>query len=183
MSTSAKTQHTRAEYADLPEGTPYQLIDGELILSPSPTPEHQQFVLTLAVALRSFVHERGRGTVYVAPLDVYLSEIEVYQPDLLFIAADRRGIVTDEGIEGAPDLVVEVLSPSTAYHDLTKKKRVYEESGVKEYWVVDPEDQTVTVYENTDRGFTPADKAHGTGTVGSKLLEGFEVDLETLFGS
>lgn len=181
MATRTETRKTRADYAALPEGAPYQLVDGELITTPAPTPYHQEVVLTLATRLRSFVETQEAGVVYVAPLDVYLAKTEAYQPDLLFISNDRRGIISDDGIEGAPDLVAEVLSPSTAYHDLTKKKRVYEEAGVREYWVVDPEDRTVTVYENAEHGFTPISKAHETGSAQSQLLSGFHLTLDALF--
>ena len=181
MATRTAAKQTRADYAELPEGAPYQLIGGELIMTPAPSFYHQAIVWELGTALRTFVKEKDLGVVVGAPIDVYLSETEAYQPDLLFVAERRRDIITERGVEGAPDLVVEVLSPSTAYHDLTKKKRVYEETGVKEYWTVDPEDRTVTVYDNAENGFTPISKSHEAGSVHSKQLDGFDVDLEALF--
>lgn len=181
MSTATRTGHSRADYEALPEGAPYQLIDGDLVMAPAPSFQHQSIVWELGAQMKRFAEERELGVVVGAPVDVYLSESEAYQPDLLFISSERQSIITEEGVEGAPDLVAEVLSPSTAYHDLTKKMRVYETAGVQEYWIVDPEDRTVTVHENAENGFAPVSKAHDAGVVQSKLLEGYEVSLSELF--
>lgn len=181
MITTGKERKTYADYAALDEGAPYQLIDGELVMSPSPTRSHQAVLLRLALMLQRFVVENSLGEVYVAPFDVKFSETEVYQPDLLFISADRLTIIAEQQVNGAPDLVVEVLSPATGYYDLTKKRRVYEVSGVKEYWIVDPTERTVEVLENVEGTYKTAAKAHQKGRVPSRVLEGFEIDLERLF--
>ena len=115
--------------------------------------------------LQHFVVENSLGEVYVAPFDVKLSETEVYQPDLLFISADRLTIIAEQQVNGAPDLVVEVLSPATGYYDLTKKRRVYEVSGVKEYWIVDPIECTVEVLENVEGTYETVAKADQKGRV------------------
>ena len=181
MITTEKERKTYADYAALDEGAPYQLINGELVMSPSPTRSHQAALLRLALMLQRFVVENSLGEVYVAPFDVKLSETEVYQPDLLFISADRLTIIAEQQVNGAPDLVVEVLSPATGYYDLTKKRRVYEVSGVKEYWIVDPIERTVEVLENVEGTYETVAKADQKGRVSSRLLDGFEVDLERLF--
>ena len=146
MQAVEKKTYTYEDYAQLPEGAPYQLIDGALVMSPSPTPAHQRILRKLAFALGGFVEEHDLGEVLFAPMDVYLSNIDTPQPDLLFIAKARLGIIGEKYVDGAPDLVMEILSPSTAYHDLKKKKRLYEASGVKEYWIVDPEAREIEVY-------------------------------------
>ncbi len=181
MITTEKERKTYADYAALDEGAPYQLIDGELVMSPSPTRAHQAVLLRLALMLQRFVVENSLGEVYVAPFDVKLSETEVYQPDLLFISANRLAVITEQHVNGAPDLVVEILSPATGYYDLTKKRRVYEVSGVKEYWIVDPIERTVEVLENVEGTYETVAKADQKGRVSSRLLDGFEVDLERLF--
>ncbi len=181
MITTEKERKTYADYAALDEGAPYQLIDGELVMSPSPTRAHQAVLLRLALMLQRFVVENSLGEVYVAPFDVKLSETEVYQPDLLFISANRLAVITEQHVNGAPDLVVEILSPATGYYDLTKKRRVYEASGVKEYWIVDPTEHTVEVLENVGGTYETVAKAHQKGRAPSRLLDGFEVDLERLF--
>lgn len=177
----AKERYTYEDYAQLPEGAPYQLIHGELVMSPSPSARHQRILRALFRSLDAFVVHDDLGEVLFAPMDVYLSEENTLQPDLIFIARDRRNIIGEQKIEGAPDLIVEILSPSTAYLDLTKKKRLYEMHGVKEYWTVDPEQQTVEVFENTDDGFMQRARVVESGTAASTLLDDFTVDLDDLF--
>ncbi|MES3629219.1 MAG: Uma2 family endonuclease, partial [Longimonas sp.] len=129
-----KEQYSYADYQQLPEGAPYQLIDGSLVMSPAPTSNHQRIVAYLYRALYACVEDGGE--VLFAPIDVKLSDTNVVQPDLVFVAKERLDVIGEQVIDGAPDLVMEVLSPSTAHHDLTTKKRLYEMHGVQEYWVV-----------------------------------------------
>ena len=181
MFTTTKKQYTYEDYQKLPEGSPYQLIAGELVMTPSPTPYHQLVSWRLEMQLSEFVVQRKLGVVLDAPLDVYLSATETYQPDILFIAEDRLQIMGEQKIEGPPDLVVEILSPSTAYYDLKHKKAQYESSGVKEYWIVDPVEKSVEIYENENGRFALFSSAVKEGEVSSKLLDGFRVLLSTLF--
>jgi Uma2 family endonuclease len=179
MLTTTK-KHTYLDYDQLPEGAPYQLIDGELTMSPSPTFYHQKVMLRLAVLIERFVEEQNLGEVVTAPMDVYLSETEVYQPDIIYISNERRHII-HEKIRGVPDLIVEVLSPSNAYYDLVHKKNNYESVGVREYWLIDPQEKIVEVYENREKGFRLFAKAKGSGDVSSKVLHGFSVGLDEIF--
>ena len=181
MQAVEKKVYTYEDYAQLPEGAPYQLIDGELVMSPSPTPAHQRILRSLSFALHLFVEEHDLGEILFAPMDVYLSDINTPQPDLLFIAKARLEIIGEKYIEDAPDLVMEILSPSTAYYDLKKKKRLYEASGVKEYWIVDPEAREIEVYTLVKDRFELFMREADQGTITSKLLAGFSVDLETVF--
>ena len=176
-----KKQYTYEDYEKLPEGAPYQLIGGELIMTPSPIPYHQIVKHNIEFELSSFVREKRLGIVLDAPLDVYLSETETYQPDIIFISKDRLNIIGEKKIEAAPDLVIEILSPSTAYYDLRHKKRIYEKSGVKEYWIVDPMEKGIEVYENVNGEFKVFSQAQEKDRVKSKLLDGFEVELEKVF--
>lgn len=180
MLTETHERKTHADYAALEEGAPYQLIDGELVMSPSPTFTHQQVSARLTVALATFVETKELGVVVSAPMDVYLTEADAFQPDVLFISNERKGIIKDR-VHGAPDLVMEVLSPSTAYYDLKQKKRVYAATGVTEYWIVDPMEKSVDVLANSGGEFEKASGAYQTGTVSSRLLKGFTVDIEKLF--
>ncbi len=175
-----KRQYTYEDYARLPEGAPYQLIGGELVMTPSPVPYHQIISGRIEFELRKFINERGLGEVIDAPMDVYFSETDTYQPDIIFISKERLNIIGEKKIEGPPDLVVEILSEATAYYDLKHKKNVYEKTGVKEYWIVDPIEKSIEVYENAD-GFRLFSRAIEKGRVNSKLLEGFGVDLERVF--
>jgi len=105
---------TVADYERLEEGAPYQLIGGELIMTPSPTPFHQSIVFHIGLVLAPFVKRNRLGKLFISPLDVYLSDEDVYQPDLIFIRADRAQGIRKDTLRVIPDLVIEVLSPSTA---------------------------------------------------------------------
>ncbi len=173
--------YTHEDYQSLPEGAPYQLIGGELILTPAPSIYHQIISGRLEFQVRAFVSRQNLGLVLYAPVDVCLGETETYQPDILFISKERMGIVESARINGAPDLVVEILSPATAYYDLRKKFKIYERYGVKEYWIVDPEDKSVQVFILKDGKFTLDQEMGKTGTVSSRLLSGFTVRLVSIF--
>jgi len=173
-----KKVYTYADYEKLPEGAPYQLIGGCLVKEPAPIPYHQILSSRLEFELMKFVEERDLGQVLNAPTDVYLSDTEVYQPDILFISKERMSIIGAKKIEAAPDLVIEILSPSSAYYDLRHKMHVYETSGVKEYWVVDPIEKGIEVYQNINGEFRLFNKAYRSGLIHSALLEGFAVELE-----
>lgn len=121
----------------LPEGTRAELIQGTIFMSPAPLVNHQQVITVLLSEIYYFVSQSELGEVYTSPIDVFLNENNAFQPDIVFVSTGNK-ILEDDGIYGAPDLVIEVLSPGTSKTDLTKKKTVYEKSGVKEYWVVDP---------------------------------------------
>lgn len=148
---SEKKRYTYEDYAKLPEGAPYQLIGGELVMTPSPVPYHQIILMKIGTSIANYVMPKNLGLVLFAPIDVYLEEEETYQPDIIFISNKRMNIVGEKKIEGAPDLVIEILSPSTAYYDLRKKYWKYEEYGVKEYWIVDPDGRSVEVYINENK--------------------------------
>jgi Uma2 family endonuclease len=141
---------TVEDYRATPEGTRYQLVEGDLHrMSPSPSRFHQEIVLNLAEILRAVARRGGQGNVYVAPIDVYLDDHNVVQPDVVFVSRANAGILADDGVHGAPDLVIEVVSPSTAQLDKTAKRRVYARSGVKEMWLVDPVLRQIHLYDFT----------------------------------
>lgn len=171
---------TAADLRAFPEGTLAQLINGTLVMSPAPTSFHQRIVTRFIRKMGAFVDEEGLGEVIASPFDVFLDESHVLQPDLVVVVSERMHLISKRGLEGAPDLVVEVLSPSTGYYDLTQKREVYERTGVREYWIVDPETQTVEVLTLEEDGYRTAAKAR-EGRVASVLLGGFEVGLERLF--
>jgi Uma2 family endonuclease len=180
--TETKKPKTYAEYQKLKEGEPYQLIYGRFVKSPSPTVNHQRLVKRLEWRLIP-LEKNGTGELLFAPIDVYFTDTEVYQPDIIFISKERLSIIKEKVIEGAPDLIIEVLSPSTGYYDLRRKRKVYEASGVKEYWIVDPMEKSVEVYENSGEGFNLAVTAEKSGRVSSLLYPDFCVDTGELFAS
>lgn len=176
-----KRRYTYEDYEKLPEGVSYQLIGGELVMTPSPAPYHQIVLRKIGFELVKFVEERKLGEVIYSPIDVYFSETETYQPDIIFIPKERLHIIGEKKIESAPDLVIEILSPATAYYDLRHKRRIYESSGVKEYWIVDPMEKGIEVYENIGGEFKLFSHAQQSGMVNSKLLDGFKVEVGNIF--
>ncbi|MBX2891154.1 MAG: Uma2 family endonuclease [Saprospiraceae bacterium] len=126
------------ERDDFEEGFLYELIDGEIVKKQDPSPEHQNASVNLTGILRSFVLQKQLGKIFHAPLDVYFTEIDYYQPDIIFISKAKLAIITPDDIEGTPDLVVEILSPGTYRHDRDLKMKVYRRTGVQEYWIVAP---------------------------------------------
>lgn len=181
MLTEIIEKKTYLDYDKLPEGAPFQLINGELTMNPAPHFFHQQLVVRLANKFFTFVETTKLGEVVASPVDVYLRETEVYQPDIVFIAKERLNIIIDGRIKAAPDIVVEVLSPSTGYYDLSHKKNVYESSGVKEHWIVYPEEEIIEVLENVAGKFQQIARTKKQGKVASKLLQDFSVSLADIF--
>lgn len=182
----AQTQikFTYQDYKSLSESETerYELLEGELVMVPPPDPEHQDIVGNLFRLLSEHVRQQRLGKVYVAPLDVVLGERDeedVVQPDIIYISPQRKGIITEKEIRGAPDLVVEVLSPSTAQRDRTLKKKLYARYGVAEYWIVDPKAQAVEVYRRHPKGFERVGGSEETLT--SPLLPSLQIHLNEVF--
>ena len=173
--------YTYNDYKNLPEGAPYQLIGGSLVMTPSPEVYHQDISGKLAYKMRGFVIKNKLGFLYYAPIDVKLSKYNVFQPDVIFIRKKNKKIIGLKNICGAPDVVIEILSPSTAYYDLREKFRVYEKYGVKEYWIVDPKVKSIEIYENHKNKFLLNNSAEVTGKVSSGILKGFTVSLKEIF--
>jgi Uma2 family endonuclease len=183
LTVEKKKKYTADDYMKLEEGAPFQLINYDLIMSPSPIPLHQQIVFALSEAIVLYNIEIGRkGQWMYAPMDVKLDEGNVLQPDILYITEDRiTEIIEKERVEGAPDLVIEILSPSTAYYDLRQKKDIYEKYGVKEYIIVDPIEQSAELYALKDGAYYLHQKAQKNENLNSLLLRGLSFDLSKLF--
>jgi Uma2 family endonuclease len=192
MASGMATSASKLSYDDFvlfpDDGKRHELIDGEHFVTPSPNLRHQWILQNLNRALDSFVRERGLGRVFFAPLDVLFTFHDVVEPDLMFISTARREVLTAANVQGAPDLVVEVVSPSSRRHDEVRKRDLYERGGVAEYWVVDPEAETVKVFrrggdEPTSGRFArPVLLTLRDGdTLTSPLLPGFELPLAAVF--
>jgi Uma2 family endonuclease len=181
MTVSPALRFTYDDYLLLPEDRRYEIIDGDLFMTPAPTPYHQLVSINLGSSLRDFVLEHRLGRVLYAPCDVVLSPTDVVQPDILFVASDRLSIIGEKYISEAPDLVVEILSPATADRDQDLKKKLYARFGVREFWLADPEKKTVEVFVNTTEGFR-RESLFGAGeTLRSPLLPGLEIPLAEVF--
>lgn len=172
---------TYEDYLNTPEDKHYELLDGELVLIPTPGELHQSISILLGWKLIQFASENGLGRVYHAPFDVVLSDMDVVQPNLLFVSNERDYIITPANIQGAPDLVVEILSPSTAERDRTFKRTLYAKHGVNEYWMVDTTAKDITVLLLGERGYEVVD-TYGEGeTLTSPTLQGFRLHIGDLF--
>ena len=181
VSVKPRTGLTYEDYAKTSDDERWELLDGELVMVPSPNIPHQGVAMDLGTLLNAFVKERDLGRVFAAPTDVVLSDTNVVQPDLLFVSNEREHIITRPNIQGAPDLAVEIRSPSTAERDLTVKRRLYAEHGVKEYWLVDPDEMTVTVLLLDEHGYEEAGIYRSGQSFDSTTVEGFSVSLDDIF--
>src|SRR5262245_58613089 len=144
---------TYEDYVSLPDdGRRYEILDGELEVSPAPAPTHQGVSGNLLVILHSHVRERDLGRVYHAPIDVILARTTVVQPDLVYVARGRESIITERAIEGPPELVVEILSGWSVSRDRGRKSKLYARFGIRHYWIADPRARLLDLYEVADRG-------------------------------
>ena len=174
---------TCQDYFDLdaPEGERYELIDGVLIMAAAPNEAHQRVSMMLGTWMNLFAYQRDLGWVLGPPYDVVLSETDVVQPDILFVSNERSYIRTPANIQGAPDLVVEVISPSSERRDWRDKRALYARHGVKEYWLIDPINRIIWLML-LRRGALEIVGTYGEGdTVSSTALAGFSVKVDDLF--
>ncbi len=179
MSISSKFTH--ADLLAIPEDNKLrEIIDGDLYVTPSPFVSHQRILQNLYDALWQFLRANPSGELLHAPLDVILSDHDVLQPDLLFVGTERTNILKD-WVRGAPDLAVEILSSTTASRDRGLKMRTYARYGVREYWLVDPEQKTVEVYRLVEAGYELARTFQSTDTLTSELFPGLGLPVTPIF--
>jgi Uma2 family endonuclease len=177
---------TKLTYDDLllfpDDGKRHELIDGDHYVSPSPNVRHQRVLMRLGFAIYNFVQEHRCGEVFFAPLDIVLSIHDVVEPDLLFVSAERAAIVGKANLRGAPELVAEVLSPSNRRYDEVLKRELYERAGIQEYWLVDPEADTVKVFRRDGERFGRPllFSRHDSDALTSPLLPGLEIPLDVV---
>jgi Uma2 family endonuclease len=183
---SASVKFTYEDFLNFPDdGKRHEIIEGEHYVTPSPTTKHQRTVTRLTVALGRYLEQHVLGELFVAPFDVVLSDLDVVEPDLLYISRERASVLTGQHVRGAPDLVLEILSPGTRKTDEVTKRKLYERCGVAEYWVVDPELDAIKIYRRVDDAFGGATEvtAEREEAVTTPLLPGFSVTLAEVFAS
>ena len=176
-----KKKHTYEDYLKTPENERYELIEGELYMTPSPVTKHQRISGRIEFALRKFVTENNLGEVFDAPYDVYLDNENVVQPDIMFISKERLHIIGEKNVQGAPDLVIEIISENSAYRDMVQKKRLYTRFGVKEYWIVIPEEELIEIYILKEDIYHLANTYRKEQTLESPNIKGLKVDVKELF--
>ena len=179
--TQGAVRQTYQDYCATPDDERYELLDGNLMMVPAPNRKHQEVLVRLTLKLGNFTKEHGLGTVYVAPFDVVLSDTDVVQPDVLFISRAREHTITADNVRGAPDLVIEILSPSTADRDLGYKYDLYGRHGVLQYWIVDPMAETIAVHRQGDGRLEAAETLGRGDTLRTALLKGLELRLDEVF--
>jgi len=176
-----KKKYTYEDYLKTPEDERYELIEGELIMSPSPIPKHQKISRELEFEILKVVKANDLGEVFDAPCDVYLDEANVVQPDILFISKERLGIIGEKNIQGAPDLVIEIISENTAYRDFVQKKKLYAKFGVREYWIVIPEEKLIEIYTLKDNTYTLYKTYYKDDILESPYLKDLKIGLKGIF--
>ncbi|MCA9458433.1 MAG: Uma2 family endonuclease [Nitrospira sp.] len=176
---------TYEDYVCFPDdGKRHELIDGEHYVTPAPLTKHQRISMNLAAALHHHCQQAKAGQVFSAPTDVIFTETDVVQPDLLYIVKEQEHIITRENIQGAPDLIVEILSNSTRRRDERLKRNLYEQHGVKEYWIIDPELDSVKLYRLQDGRYSAPQELsteQSQAALTTPLLQGFSLSLHEVF--
>ncbi|GAB4134629.1 MAG: Uma2 family endonuclease [Raineya sp.] len=172
-------------YSELLEAMPAEMlceiIENKLFMSPAPNTEHQRIIRKLVQKMLNFVEKKAFGEVFFAPFDVIVDEANVVQPDIIFISNTNLDKLSKRGFEGVPDLVVEIISPSTFYRDSYEMKDFYEKIGVKEYWLVEPANRIIEVFVLETRKYQLHSLVVEKGIAQSKTLEGFEVLAKEIF--
>lgn len=167
----------------------YELLDGEIMKKNAPTPWHQRLSRMLLRQIDNHVTEKKLGEVFYAPIDVFLNDYNAPQPDLVFVSEAKKNLITNDGIVGVPDLVVEIISPSSVKRDRFQKRGIYERFAVPEYWIADPQNQEIEVYTLSAAGryelfgmATVQDLARGEGfMLTSSVLPDLKIDVRQLF--
>ena len=173
---------TYADYCALPDdGKRYEILDGELFVSPSPIRIHQRIVANLHLEIAPFVRSQKLGEINLAPFDVLLSDHNIVEPDLIYVSTARMSVITDKNIQGAPDLLIEVLSPSTKKRDFKKKRDIYAEWGVDWYWIVDPDAGTLMELKRADKSYEEVARATRRERFEPDIFPGLTIEMDSLW--
>ena len=176
-----KRRYTYDDIMKFPDdGYRYEIIEGELHMSPSPFFYHQQIQTRLSTMLYNYVEKHNLGIVLNAPMDIVFGMTNIVEPDIIFISNERKEIISNR-IIGAPDLLVEIISESTEARDRTTKKTLYEKFGVSEYWIVDPEKETVDQFILKKNKYLHQGTLSGNTTLRSLSVKGFTVKVKKIF--
>jgi Uma2 family endonuclease len=173
---------TYDDYLALPDdGKRYEIIEGEVSVTPAPTPRHQTIQLRLGSLLLAYLDRSSMGRVFVSPIDLALSMVDVVQPDILFVARDRAHIIAKKNIVGIPNLIVEILSPSSTTRDQREKLKLYQRYGLPEYWIVDPETKRVAVYLFGDGRLNKSHTLKAGQQVATNQMPGLTLEVAEIF--
>jgi len=175
-----KIKYNYQDYLQLSDDRRYEIIDGDLFMVPFPNESHQHVLAYTFNCLFNYVRKNMLGYVYCAPFDILFSEEDVVQPDIIFVSSENAKVITKDNIKGAPDLLVEILSPSTSKRDMGIMKKLYARHGVREYWIVDPKNEMVEVLSL--KGLEFESKLHGVqDCLHSRVIKGLTVEVKEIF--
>lgn len=184
MATPTTTRYRGSDILKTPaDGQRYEVIDGELFVTPPPAESHQYTSANLFGRLWHHVHANDLGLVYAAPIGVFLAESDRdgVQPDIVYVSKARSSIIQRHGLVGAPDLIVEILSPSTAATDRSVKIRRYAQMGVPHYWLADPANRAIETYDLGSGRYRPTGVFGPGATLRPPFLPGLEIQVDTLW--
>ncbi|MGH7898131.1 MAG: Uma2 family endonuclease [Candidatus Binatia bacterium] len=173
---------TYEDYLELPDdGKQYEILDGELFVTPAPVPRHQRVSRNLQWILEAYVRAHRVGEILDAPIDVILAPTTVAQPDLLFIRSGRESIVTERAVEGPPDLVVEIVSPSSSRKDRTTKAMLYARFGIENFWIVDPDERTFEIWQLAGGSYRRVARGIDEAAIEPNLFPGLVISLRQIW--
>ena len=170
-------KYTYEDYLNFTDDNRYEIIEGGLIMVPAPVPYHQLVSQRIEFELIKFIKENKLGEAFHAPCDVVFNNINVVQPDIMVILNENLPIIKEKNISGSPDLVIEILSESTAHKDLVKKRRLYEKFKVKEYWIVDPMEKLIAIYSLKNEKFEEIKTYSNKEKLTSLILKDFTLQI------
>jgi len=179
---NAKKKYTYNDYLKIPDDLRYQLIEGQLIMmTPAPTTVHQKILREIGFILKKYTSEHNNGEIFYAPCDVVLDNENVLQPDIIFISKEKIHLITKKNIQGAPDLVIEIISENTAYYDMIQKKQLYAKFGIIEYWIVIPEECSIELYTLIESRYELRTKYQKNDNLTSTFFPSLEIPLHQIF--
>ncbi len=176
-----KAKLTYRDYLDMPGEDRFELIDGELILVGSPNRAHQMTSIELVSRIHAYVSKNDLGWVFHAPFDVIFSDTDVVQPDLVFVSKESESIITSANIQGAPDMLVEILSPSSRSRDWSEKRELYAQYGIQEYWIIDPVERKIWIMRLREGALEVVGEYGAGDTAASSTVAGFGVRVDEIF--
>jgi Uma2 family endonuclease len=176
------TKSTAEDYRALPEGPPHwQLVEGDLIQEPPPSTFHQTIAMNLSLLLGNHIRANRLGNLLAGPAGVWLSNDNVFEPDLMFVAQARRSAIATDGVHGPPDFVVEIISPRSSRRDAQQKRQIYGAAGVGEYWLIDPDRRQVAVFRFAEQSTEPVQVAVSGDVLRSAFFPGLAVAVRQIF--
>lgn len=172
---------TYADYLKIDDDNRYEILNGELKMVPAPNTDHQSVIRNLEFLIWNFVKGKGLGKVFFALTDVVFDDDQVFQPDIVFVKTEKQKIICKDAIHGIPDIIIEIISPSSTFYDTVEKRDVYQQYGVDEYWLVFPDERAIEVFILENGEYVVHSRIRKDGIIESKALVGLKIDIKEVF--